>query len=121
MHYTIGKRKGFTVKGAHDPHYVLEIIPDKNQIIVGKKEDLACGNVVLDELNMFNDEKEFDTTVKLRYRTKSVPCHVSIKDDKAYVTLKEDVFGVAAGQAGVFYDGDKLIGGGWISEVSKNT
>lgn len=116
MHYTIGKRRGFSVNGAHDPHYVISIDAKKNQIIVGKKEELACDSVVLSNLNLYTDEKEFDTTVKLRYRTKAVPCYVVIKDEKAYVTLKESVFGVAAGQAAVFYDDNKLIGGGWIEE-----
>ena len=117
MHYTIGKRKGFTVKGAHEPHYVLSMNPKTNQITVGKKDELACKSVELDNLNMFDDRKEFDTTVKLRYRTKAVPCHVKIDGDKAYVSLNESVFGVATGQAAVFYDEDKLIGGGWISQV----
>lgn len=116
MHYTIGKRRGFSVKGAHDAHYVISIDAKKNQIIVGKKEELACDSVVLSNLNLYTDEKEFDTTVKLRYRTKAVPCHVVIENEKAYVTLKESVFGVAAGQAAVFYDDNKLIGGGWIEE-----
>jgi len=116
MHYTIGKRRGFTVNGAHEPHFVTKIIPEKNQIVVGKREELACYSVVLDNLNMFDDKKEFDTTVKLRYRTKAVPCHVRIEDNKAYVDLKEGVFGVAVGQAAVFYDDNKLIGGGWIVE-----
>ncbi len=116
MHYTIGKRKGFTVKGAHDPHFVLSINPQKNQIVVGQKEDLECTSVTIDNLNMFNNEKEFDTTVKLRYRTKSVPCHVKIDGETAVVTLKESVFGVASGQAAVFYDDDKLVGGGWITD-----
>ena len=117
MHYTIGKRKGFTVKGAHEPHYVLSMNPETNQIVVGKKNELACGSVVLDNLNIFDERIEFDTTVKLRYRTKAVPCHVKIDNDKAVVILKEDVFGVATGQAAVFYDDDRLIGGGWIAEV----
>ena len=117
MHYTIGKRKGFTVHGAHDPHFVLSINPDENQIVVGKKEELACYSVVLENLNMFTSEIEFDTTVKLRYRTKAVPCHVTIENNKAIVKLKESVFGVAIGQAAVFYDENKLIGGGWISDV----
>lgn len=117
MHYTIGKRKGFTVKGAHEPHYVLSIDAKKNQITVGKKEELACNNVILENLNMFNNLNEFDTTVKLRYRTKAVPCHVKIENNRAIVTLKESVFGVATGQAAVFYDGDRLIGGGWICTV----
>jgi len=117
MHYTIGKRKGFTVRGAHEPHFVLSIDPKNNQITVGKREDLACSYVELENLNMFNDEKEFDTHVKLRYRTKAVPCHVVINEDSAKVTLKEEVFGVATGQAAVFYDKNRLIGGGWIKKV----
>jgi tRNA-specific 2-thiouridylase len=114
MHYTIGKRKGFTVHGAHEPHYVTKIIPEKNQIVVGKKEDLACHHVDLRDVNMFNDQTSFDTTVKLRYRTYAVPCHVEITGETATVELKEPVMGVAKGQAAVFYDGDKLLGGGWI-------
>lgn len=116
MHYTIGKRRGFTVKGAHDPHYVVDINPKTNQIIVGKKEKLACSSVVLNNLNMFTDETEFKSTVKLRFRNKGVTCSVTIKDKKAYVSLDEDVFGVATGQAAVFYDDNKLIGGGWIEQ-----
>ena len=117
MHYTIGKRKGFTVRGAHDPHYVLSINAKENQIVVGKKEELACNSVILNNLNMFSDVKEFTTTVKLRYRTIAVSCSVKIENDKAFVTLNESVFGVAVGQAAVFYDGQKLIGGGWIASV----
>jgi tRNA-specific 2-thiouridylase len=118
MHYTIGKRRGFTVHGAHEPHFVTKIIPEKNQIVVGKREELACYHVVLDNLNMFDEQKEFNTTVKLRYRTKAVPCHVKIEDNKAYVDLKEGVFGVAVGQAAVFYNENKLIGGGWIARAN---
>ncbi|MCD6190700.1 MAG: tRNA 2-thiouridine(34) synthase MnmA [Sulfurimonas sp.] len=117
MHYTIGKRKGFTVKGAHEPHYVLSIDAKKNQIVVGKKEELACNRVVLDNLNMFSEDKEFNTTVKLRYRTIAVSCKVKIENNQAFVELNESVFGVAVGQAAVFYNDDKLIGGGWIAEV----
>ena len=117
MHYTIGKRKGFTVKGAHDPHYVLSINSHTNQIVVGKKEELSCKKVILNNLNMFDDRTSFETTIKLRYRTKAIKCNVEIKENKAYVALQESVFGVAIGQAGVFYDDDKLIGGGWIVTV----
>jgi tRNA-specific 2-thiouridylase len=114
MHYTIGKRKGFTVRGAHDPHYVTKIIPEKNQIVVGLKPELECFDVELTDLNMFDDRTSFDTTVKLRYRTHAVPCHVEITGNSATIKLKEPVLGVASGQAAVFYDDDKLIGGGWI-------
>ena len=114
MHYTIGKRKGFTVRGAHDPHYVTKIIPEKNQIVVGLKPELECFDVELKDINMFDERTSFDTTVKLRYRTYAVPCHVEIADGRAKIKLHEPVLGVASGQAAVFYDDNKLIGGGWI-------
>lgn len=114
MHYTIGKRKGFSVHGAHDPHFVVEIKPDTNQIVVGPREALECHKVLLENVNMFDDAREFECDVKLRYRTTAVRCHVFIEGDHATVELHEPVLGVASGQAGVFYDGDKLLGGGWI-------
>ena len=114
MHYTIGKRKGFTVRGAHDPHFVTKIIPEKNQIVVGLKKELECFDVELQNINMFDDRTSFDTTVKLRYRTYAVPCHVEIVGETATIKLHEPVLGVASGQAAVFYDDKKLIGGGWI-------
>ena len=63
---------------------------------------------------MFDDRTSFDTTVKLRYRTHAVPCHVEIIGNSATIKLQEPVLGVASGQAAVFYDDNKLIGGGWI-------
>lgn len=115
MHYTIGKRKGFNVHGAHDPHFVVEIKPDTNQIVVGTREDLECRYVELERVNMFDDRKEFECDVKLRYRTTAVRCTVKINADRASVELHEPVLGVASGQAGVFYEGEKLLGGGWIA------
>ena len=119
MHYTIGKRRGFSVNGAHEPHFVLEIKPDTNQIVVGKREDLACNSVTIDNLNMFIKDTKFNATVKLRYRTKAIECSVEIINNKAIIDLKESVYGVATGQAAVFYDKNRLIGGGWIIKTDK--
>jgi tRNA-uridine 2-sulfurtransferase len=118
MHYTIGKRKGFTVNGAHDPHFVLDIDAKNNRITVGKREELACSRVMLQGVNMFDGRLDFDALVRLRYRTVAVACSVHIDDNEAVVTLKEPVFGVAAGQAAVFYDNEgHLLGGGWIVQA----
>ncbi len=114
MHYTIGKRKGFRVHGSHEPHYVLDIIPEKNRIVVGKKEELQKRTIVLRSLNMFIDKKSFDAFIKIRYRTHKVPCRVFIDENVAKVELLEPVYGVAKGQAGVLYDEEKVLGGGWI-------
>lgn len=115
MHYTIGKRKGFTVRGAHDPHYVLQIIPERNEIVVGTKEHLEIRHVVAGSLNMFDPRTAFDATVKLRYRTTGLPCRVRITDGEAVIALHEPAYGVATGQAAVFYEGDRVLGGGWIT------
>lgn len=114
MHYTIGKRRGFTVDGAHDPHFVLDIKPESNQIVVGKKEELEESTFEVKQINLFNELTEFDCMVKVRYRTTAVPCHVAINEGRAKVTLQESVFGLAHGQIAAFYEGDKLLGGGVI-------
>lgn len=114
MHYTIGKRKGFTVHGAHDPHYVLSIDAKNNQITVGTKDELNVSCFLIDELNMFIDDLNFECFVKIRYRSPKTPCEVEIKDGKAIVKVLQNVQGLAPGQAAVFYDGDRVIGSGWI-------
>jgi len=115
MHYTIGKRRGFFVHGAHDPHFVLDIKPEKNQIVVGTREKLEVHDFEVKQINLFEDLTEFDCQVKVRFRTKAVPCHVKIEGEKASVTLEEPVFGLAKGQAAAFYDGRRLLGGGIIT------
>ena len=114
MHYTIGKRRGFFVDGAHDPHFVLDIKPELNQIVVGTKEKLEENSFEVKQINLFKDLVEFDCNVKVRYRTQAVPCHVVIDGDEAKVVLKKPVFGLAKGQVAAFYDNEKLLGGGVI-------
>lgn len=116
-HYTIGKRRGFTVHGAHEPHFVTKLIPKDNTIVVGKKEALEVNEVIGNNLNMFIDDSKFSCNVKLRYRSVSTPCEVEIKDEKVYISLKEPVFGVAIGQLAVFYDKEKVIGSAWIEST----
>ncbi|WP_320036258.1 tRNA 2-thiouridine(34) synthase MnmA [Halarcobacter sp.] len=114
MHYTIGKRRGFTVDGAHEPHFVTKLNPKNNTIVVGKKEALEINEVEIENLNMYIEDLEFECTVKLRYRSKSIRCSVKIIDNKAVISLNEPAFGVAAGQLAVFYKNEKVIGSGWI-------
>ena len=116
-HYTIGKRRGFTVHGAHDPHFVTKLNPEDNTIVVGKKEALEVNEVIGNNLNMFIEDIEFSCKVKLRYRSISTPCKVKIENNNAYIKLEEPVFGVAAGQLAVFYDNQKVIGSAWIQSA----
>jgi tRNA-specific 2-thiouridylase len=114
MHYTIGQRKGFTLFKSHKPHYVIGIDSNKNQIIVGDKYQLEKNMIFLKQCNLFIDKKSFDCEVKVRYRTPPIKAKVKMDGNKAIVFLEHPVSGVAKGQACVFYDKDKLIGGGWI-------
>ncbi|MRJ02821.1 MAG: tRNA 2-thiouridine(34) synthase MnmA [Epsilonproteobacteria bacterium] len=114
MHYTIGKRKGFRVFKARHPHYVLDIIPQLNRIVVGPKEQLERRRILLKGLNMFVEEEKLECEVKIRYRTHKVPATVRIDGDVAVVQVLEPVYGVARGQACVFYQGERVLGGGWI-------
>jgi len=117
MHYTVGKRKGFYVHGAHEPHYVISQDKENNTITVGKKDQLAIYDVAIDNLNMFIDDCNFKCDVKLRFRSYTVSCSVDIIDNKGYIKLDEPILGVATGQVAVFYDNDKVIGSGWIIEA----
>jgi len=117
MHYTIGKRKGFYVHGAHDPHFVISTDKNSNKIVVGTKEDLKVTTVKANSLNMFIDDLEFETTVKLRYRSTSSKAKVTIENNIATILLDDAVYGVACGQIAVFYDGNRVVGSGIIIEA----
>ncbi|NEW59862.1 tRNA 2-thiouridine(34) synthase MnmA [Sulfurovum sp. bin170] len=115
MHYTIGKRRGFTVDGAHDPHFVLSINPKSNQIVVGKRDELAKDSFAIKKMNFFEDlGDEFESMVKVRYRTEAIPCRVKLNGDGGFVTLGEPVYGLAYEQVAVFYDDNRVIGSGII-------
>lgn len=116
-HYTIGKRRGFKVHGALEPHFVTKMNPKDNTITVGKKPALEINEVIANNLNMFSNNKKFNCSVKLRYRSKASACNVEIKDNKAYIKLETPAFGVARGQLAVFYDNVKVIGSAWIEDT----
>jgi len=114
MHYTIGKRRGFFVNGAHDPHYVVAIKPEENQIVVGTREKLEESTFEVKQVNLFEKLIDFQCDVKVRYRTAAIPAHVTISGEKATVELEQPVFGLAKGQIAAFYDDERLLGGGVI-------
>ncbi|RAX57325.1 tRNA 2-thiouridine(34) synthase MnmA [Helicobacter monodelphidis] len=116
MQYTIGKRKGFRVDGAHTPHYVIGIHPQNNQITVGSKEDLAKNLVHAKPVSLPKDFKQIECSVKIRYRSPKIPATVFLNaNGQLEARLKEKAYGVANGQALVLYDNDCIIGGGFIS------
>jgi tRNA-specific 2-thiouridylase len=116
MHYTIGKRRGFHVRGAQEPHYVKEIRPETNEIVVTQRDTLLNRKIFLASCHLQDPVRELRCSVKIRYRTRPIGCRVVVEPDgQATIELDEPVYGVAAGQAAVFYEGEKLLGGGWIT------
>ncbi len=114
MQYTIGKRKGFSIKGALEPHFVVGIDAKKNELIVGKKEDLATHSLKAKNKSLMKDFKDGEYFIKARYRSVPAKAFVSLKDEVIEVGFKEPFYGVAKGQALVVYKDDILLGGGVI-------
>ena len=122
INYTIGQRKGIGISDKN-PLYVVKIIAEKNEIIVGVKEHLTKTKINLKDLNIItNDQNDFtkELFVKIRSTGKLIKAKIKIKDTSANVDLLEEEQGVAPGQACVFYlknkQGFKVLGGGWIKE-----
>ena len=129
--YTIGQRKGIGIGGINginqnEPYYVLKIDKKKNKIIVGPKEKLAKYLIYLKEINFVSKNKPkkiFEAYIKVRSRRNLISAQVKILSNKkkiATVELSKPEFGIAPGQACVFYNSnDKVIGGGWITSGEK--
>jgi tRNA-uridine 2-sulfurtransferase len=121
INFTIGQRKGIKVSDT-EPLYVIKINSDKNEIIVGSRENLGKKNININKLNLLV-KKNFlnkDIFVKVRSTGKLLKAKVKIKEkNSAEVSLQEYEDGISPGQACVFYDldekGYKVLGGGWIT------
>jgi len=103
--------------------YVLKINSDKNEIIVGPKENLGKKIVSLKDLNLLTDKKDFNQNifVKVRSTGNLLEAKIDLKENNsAIVNLVDLEDGISPGQACVFYSkdqfGDKVLGGGWIKE-----
>ena len=122
INFTIGQRKGIKISDKN-PLYVVKIIADKNEIIVGGKEHLVKTKINLKELNIITQNiKDFEQElfVKVRSTGKLIKAKIDIFDSSANVNLLEEEHGIAPGQACVFYSknkiGFKVLGGGWIKD-----
>jgi tRNA-specific 2-thiouridylase len=118
LHYTIGQRKGLGVGGMADPIYVVGLDAAKKQVLVGPREALAASSLVMNECNWLIDHaagEEFAAFAKIRSMTAPEPVTVMIAANGfAQVRFENPEYGVSPGQACVVYDGDRVLGGGWI-------
>ncbi len=122
INYTIGQRRGLGIAAA-EPLFVIKLDPEKKQVVVGPKEALATQTIHMTEVNLLSHtlEKETPTAcmVKIRSASQLLSAQVVLREQgTAEVRLHEPEYGVAAGQACVFYEGNKVLGGGWIQKAS---
>lgn len=117
--YTVGQRRGLGIGGG-DALYVLGIEPEAARVVVGPKSALARSTIRLSGVNWLGAEAGTDgaaieVEVKLRSTQPPVPATICRgAGGSASVELHRPELGVAPGQACVFYDGDRVLGGGWI-------
>ena len=119
IHYTIGQRRGLGIAGS-EPLYVLRLEPDACQVVVGPKQALARDRLTVSEVNWLDTgalpKRGIETQVKIRSTSTQAQAIVRpLPGGRAEVTFAEPQFGVAPGQACVFYAGTRVLGGGWIA------
>jgi tRNA-uridine 2-sulfurtransferase len=115
--FTVGQRKGLGF-AAGERRYVLRIVPGDNQVIVGDKEELLALGLIASRVNWLTPAPPAEPlvcTAKIRYRHTAARAVVTATPDGgAHVAFTEAQTAVTPGQAVVFYDGSRVLGGGWI-------
>jgi tRNA-uridine 2-sulfurtransferase len=122
INYTIGQRKGLGISNK-EPLYVVKIDPKKNQVTVGYEHDLLGQEFAIKELNWLGNDDIFNNEIEFEVKLRSVGNlqKAIIKADKnnqtAIIKMVKSARAITKGQACVIYDGDRVMGGGWINEV----
>jgi tRNA-uridine 2-sulfurtransferase len=114
--HTIGQRGGLGISHP-TPLYVVSIDPDENRIVVGAKKDLMAKGLVAGEMNMLVKYWPGQVYAKIRYRKKEALCDVTAANGRLRVIFTEEQEAITPGQSVVFYENDRVLGGGTIEEV----
>jgi len=125
--YTVGQRRGLGL-AASTRLYVVEIEADANRVILGEHEDLLCDSLTLTGTRVVaakgraGSDPTFAAQVKVRHRHAGEPAAVTPgPEGVASVRFERPVAGAAPGQAAVFYDGEVVLGGGWIHQAHRSS
>ncbi|MEQ8338474.1 MAG: tRNA 2-thiouridine(34) synthase MnmA [Cyclobacteriaceae bacterium] len=120
--YTVGQRKGLGIALGY-PVYVTEIQKDKNRVVLGTFDELSRDGMYVKQLNISKygsvEGERRDTITKVRYNDSGTPAVIEQVGDTMKVFFGKGVKAIAPGQAAVFYEGDDVIGGGWIHSSFK--
>jgi tRNA-specific 2-thiouridylase len=118
INYTVGQRKGLGIS-APEPLFVISIDPDSRRVTVGPKEALAKSSVWVKDVNWLEDPSSFGegvrAAVKIRSTQDPIPATIYSRGLRAEVQFDTPEYGVANGQACVFFEGTRVLGGGWIN------
>ncbi len=119
--YTVGQRRGLGIAAA-EPLYVVALDAPNNRVVVGPAAALEGTSLVIDDVNWLGDAESFDgaeVMVKLRSASRAVSAKLAdLGGGVAEVRLDQPFSAIAPGQACVFYEDDRLLGGGWIQARS---
>lgn len=114
--YTIGQRKGLDI-ALGDPVFVKEIIPETNTVVLGDKEDLEEMELAVRDYNLVKYAAlphDYVALTKIRYKDPGAMSTINTEANKLKIVFHTPVTGVAPGQSAVIYEGDDLVGGGFI-------
>jgi tRNA-specific 2-thiouridylase len=117
--FTIGQRKGLGVAAAAR-RYVLDIIPESREVVIGDPEELLASRLMASRVNWLIEppKRAISCAAKIRYRHNAADALVTPTDDGGvHVSFNEPQSAVTPGQAVVFYEGNRVLGGGWIEEA----
>lgn len=114
--FTIGQRRGLGVTFG-EPRFVVRIEPQSRRVVIGTREELGRTSLEADRLNWLiaPPSRPLRCTAQIRYQHTAAPCTATITGpDRLQVEFDAPQYGVAPGQAVVLYEGDRVLGGGWI-------
>jgi tRNA-specific 2-thiouridylase len=114
--YTIGQRRGVP-GGFAQPMYVIAIRPELRAVVIGTRDELLGSGIVAREVNWLTDAPRVGDQVRVRIRHRAPLARaeiVRLDDQEIELALDEPVSAITPGQSAVFYDGDRVLGGGFI-------
>ena len=121
--FTIGQRRGINCPAA-EPYYVVRLDSERNRLVVGHRSDLLASECRVVRINWVAPPPAaaLQVRTRVRYRTPEASCTLTpMEDETAQVQFEAPQAAVTPGQAAVFYDGDEVLGGGFISLSCANS
>lgn len=118
-HFTVGQRKGLGL-ATGSPLYVIEVDSAKNRVVVGRDEELLKRRCKVRDVNWIRPPEGVQIEACVKIRNKHTPAAALVAvggTHEALVEFAEPQRAITPGQAAVFYDGEEIIGGGWITEA----